>query len=337
MKTAAKFVSSLDDLQTQSLKNIIKNDKSARARMRAHAILLSSKGFSIDDIAFIIDAHRESVSSWIDRWNKHKIKGLYDRPRSGKPPKLTDTEIKTVIELIKENPHSPKIILAKILKKTGKAISMSTLKRIAESAKLRWKRVRKSLTKKRNEKDFDEAQEEIKKLKKQQLKGDIDLVYFDEVGFCLEPSVPYACLPIGETLEIPSSKSNRLNVSGFYNVEENDLVPFCFECSADTSVAAACFDEFSKTVTDNTVVILDNSPIHHSEEFQDNIPKWEEKGIILKYLPAYSPELNLIEILWRFIKYHQIPFSAYTTFKNLVDAVEDILRNIGREYKICFA
>ncbi len=162
-------------------------------------------------------------------------------------------------------------------------------------------------------------------------------IYFDEVEFCLKPSIPYACLPIGETVEIPSSKSKRLNVSGFYNVEENDLVPFCFECSADTSVAAACFDTFSKTVTDNTVVILDNSPIHHSEEFQDNIPKWEEKGIILKYLPAYSPELNLIEILWRFIKYHWIPFSAYTTFKNLVNAVEDILRNIGREYKICFA
>ncbi len=51
--------------------------------MRAHAILLSSKGFSIDDITFISDAHRDSVSSWIDHWNKHEIKGLYDKPRSG--------------------------------------------------------------------------------------------------------------------------------------------------------------------------------------------------------------------------------------------------------------
>jgi hypothetical protein len=53
-------------------------------------------------------------------------------------------------------------------------------------------------------------------------------------------------------------------------------------------------------------------------------------------LPAYAPELNLIEILWRFIKYYWLPFSAYTSFQCLCKAVEDILTRFGTDYTITF-
>ena len=81
----------------------------------------------------------------------------------------------------------------------------------------------------------------------------------------------------------------------------------------------ACFDEFSEIITKKTVVIFDNSSSHTSEKFMKNIEKWEKKGLFVKYLPPYSPELNPIEILWRFIKYLWLPFSAYTSFRNLVE------------------
>jgi hypothetical protein len=67
------------------------------------------------------------------------------------------------------------------------------------------------------------------------------------------------------------------------------------------------------------------------------IPKWEKKGLIIKFLPAYSPELNIIEILWRFIKYYWLPFSAYLSFDDLVREVENILAQVGTEFKIDFA
>jgi transposase len=69
----------------------------------------------------------------------------------------------------------------------------------------------------------------------------------------------------------------------------------------------------------------------------ENIEKWEEQGVFIKFLPAYSPELNIIEILWRFIKYFWLPFSAYSSFENLVKEVEKILRNIGDQFQICFS
>lgn len=336
MKIPTKFVPAFNNKQAQVLEHLIKNDSSARVRMRTHSILLSSRGLSIDEISIIYNVHRNSVSSWIDAWKQFGVDGLRDKPRSGVPPKLTEADKEIAEKLINEHPHSPKTVLAKFTEAVGKTISISSLKRIAKAAGLRWKRTKKSLKGKRDDKKFEKAKKEIDELKKQQQAGEIELWYFDESGFSLEPSVPYAWQPIGENIEIPSAKSKRLNVLGFFNTD-NQIESFCFECSINTSVVVACFDEFSKTISNKTVVILDNASVHRSQEFQNKISEWQEKDLYIKYLPPYSPELNLIEILWRFIKYHWLPFSAYLSFKHLTASVEDILRNIGRKYQIAFA
>jgi hypothetical protein len=84
---------------------------------------------------------------------------------------------------------------------------------------------------------------------------------------------------------------------------QNDLHPFLFEQSVDTSVVIACFEAFSKTLKKKTVVVMDNASVHTSEEFEECLSQWKKQGLIIKYLPPYSPELNLIEILWRNITY----------------------------------
>ena len=53
-------------------------------------------------------------------------------------------------------------------------------------------------------------------------------------------------------------------------------------------------------------------------------------------MPSYSPQMNLIEILWRFIKYEWIPLSAYQSRINLVDYVEKVPREFGENYVINF-
>jgi hypothetical protein len=43
----------------------------------------------------------------------------------------------------------------------------------------------------------------------------------------------------------------------------------------------------------------------------------------------YSPELNLIEILWKRIKYQWIPFDAYLSFQNLKERLSLVLNNLA--------
>lgn len=108
------------------------------------------------------------------------------------------------------------------------------------------------------------------------------------------------------------------------------------EGKIDTATIVECFEQFSHQLAKRTYVFLDNAPVHRSQEFVQHIAPWVQRGLIVKYLPAYAPALNLIEILWRFMKYYWLPFTAYASFQCLYAAVEQILTHGGTEYTIAF-
>ena len=129
----------------------------------------------------------------------------------------------------------------------------------------------------------------------------------------------------------------RLNVLGFLT-PDNQFESFYFEGTINTDVVIACFDKFARIKTEKLrEVIIDNASIHTSSDFLLKLPEWEKKGVIVRSLPTYCSELNIIEILWRFIKYRWLPFKAYLSFKNLRNELENILKQIGSELRINFA
>jgi transposase len=81
---------------------------------------------------------------------------------------------------------------------------------------------------------------------------------------------------------------------------------------------------------------MDNASFHRSKCFQEKIKEWKEKHIEIFYLPKYSPQLNLIEILWRFMKYKWAESGVYKSRKTLVAYVEDVIINFGTKYRINF-
>ena len=331
-----RYVQPLTTEQRQLLEHTMKDDASFRARSRAHSLLLSAQSTPIKDIAKTYQVHRVTVSAWITHWEQHGAQSLHDKPRSGRPSTLSPEEQDIALQYIKEEPHALKGVVERLADKTDKRLSMSSLKRLAKKARLRWKRVRKSLKSLRDPKAFAKAKRELEALQKQEDHGQIDLYYFDESGFALDPTIPYAWQEPNSVIELPARKYGRINVLGFMN-RHNDLHPFMFEDSIHTGVVIACFDAFCHTITKKTVVVIDNASIHTSEEFEDRIPYWKKKGLIIKYLPPYSPELNLIEILWRRIKYTWLPFSAYACLNALSEALQDILSHVGSKYQITFA
>ncbi|CDH07090.1 transposase (fragment) [Xenorhabdus bovienii str. oregonense] len=81
-----------------------------------------------------------------------------------------------------------------------------------------------------------------------------------------------------------------------------------------------------------TFLVPDNARIHHgiAEKIRN---RWlREHNMILLYLPAYSPELNLIEIVWKQAKYHWRRFIIWTQ-----DTMEYKLNTLFESYGEQFA
>ena len=62
-----------------------------------------------------------------------------------------------------------------------------------------------------------------------------------------------------------------------------------------------------------------------------------EKNLTIYRIPTYSPELNVIEIVWRKIKYNWLPFEAYKSFADLKRELFNVLANIGTSYNVNFS
>ncbi|WP_193086010.1 transposase, partial [Halomonas sp. FME65] len=84
------------------------------------------------------------------------------------------------------------------------------------------------------------------------------------------------------------------------------------------------------------VVVLDNASMHRSMAFRRKIVEWMSHRVHLIYLSAYSPELNLIEILWKQMKYAWLPLSAYLSFDRLCNEVHRLLGGYGVLHAINF-
>ena len=96
------------------------------------------------------------------------------------------------------------------------------------------------------------------------------------------------------------------------------------------------FDDFANNLSKPTVVVLDNASYHKSKKFKANLHKWMNQGLTLLYLPPYSPQLNIIEILWRFMKYVWIDYKAYLSFSNLKEYIQTIFETYGTNFIINF-
>jgi len=332
-----KYVSRLSEVEIITLNELYKNHIIHRLRQRSHIILMSNNGMNIKTISTATGLDRDTISMLMDRWESTGIIGLYDGERSGRPRIFdADNEAK-IIEKIENEPRILKQVTAEINAETDKNASPDTVKRILKKHKKVWKRMKKTLAKQADPKKVKKAEIEISELQDKDKNGEIDLYYFDESGFSLTPSVPYGWQNIGENVELPSSLSPRINVTGFLSPMKQELVSWTFQGKVDSDVVISVFDDFAKTLDKATWIILDNAPFHCSEKIIEKIQEWGKKNLFLYYLPPYSPQLNCIEKLWRFMKYYWMPLNAYCSFDKLKSSVNDLLSGYGKQHLITFA
>lgn len=184
--------------------------------------------------------------------------------------------------------------------------------------------------------DYEEKVGLLTDLQTLEREGHIDLFDGDESGFSLLPVVPYGWQAADRVLERPSRYSTRLNVLAWLS-ETGQLVSFTRQQSSDSAFVMECISTWARGLTKETVLVLDNAPMHRSKAFTACLAHWQEQGLYVFFLPTYSPHLTKAEWLWRTMKYEWLDAAAYGSYRALRQAVSDILAQFGQRYSIRFA
>jgi transposase len=331
-----RYIKGLTKDTLKLLERIYQQSKYYQVRQRAHCIRLSYQGYKISELMAIFEVSRNTIYNWFNNWESSQLVGLYNSPGRGRK-KLFDSEQAEIIkEWVKETPKNLEKVQEKSQKTWDIAASKETIKRTVKSLQMGWYRIKRRVGGSPIPEFYDQKLKELNKLKQQEKTGKIEIRYVDESGFCLIPYIPYAWQETGDKIEVKSQKSKRLNVLGFLS-RPNELEVYTFECSINSDVIVACIDKFCKKITNKTVLVMDNSSVHQNNYLWNKESEWAEKGLEIFFLPTYSPHLNIIEILWRFIKYKCLEIEDYENYSKLVKAVENILINFGKKYTINFA
>lgn len=125
-----------------------------------------------------------------------------------------------------------------------------------------------------------------------------------------------------------NSGRNRFNVLGAYFPDSGNFLSIEWTEKCDAEMVKKLLIKMRQTNpgTSRLMGILDNVPYQHAK----GVKKLAKKlRIELLYLPAYSPNLNLIERFWKFMKKKVARNKYYPTFEEFVAAVQQFLRNLN--------
>jgi len=155
----------------------------------------------------------------------------------------------------------------------------------------------------------------------------------------LRSFIPYAWQPVGEQFSYPSVRKKVANILGFLNPLTNHLMTYQLPEGAymNSEFFIQYINDLIHQINGINVLILDNASWHKSALTQSMYKEWESKGLYLFFLPPRCPHLNLIETLWRKIKYEWLFINDYASDKALQKKLNHIFKTYGLNYCIEFS
>ena len=123
-----------------------------------------------------------------------------------------------------------------------------------------------------------------------------------------------------------ASGRQRFNVLGAWNAVTHELIAVTNTTVVNTETMCELLRNIAAaTLTGPITLVLDNARYQHNAAVQALA---EQLGITLLFLPSYSPNLNLIERLWKFIKRRALYGRYHPTFADFQAAIEETIASL---------
>jgi transposase len=308
-----------------------------RVQRKIEVLWLKSHGLNHDEIATYADVSRRTVQRYLDEYREGGLPRLYrcqwHQPRSP----LAEHQESLAEYFSKHPPRSVKQAQAVIEQQTGVCRGLSQVRHfLREGLGLRWRQTgaipvppKKTIQ--------EHAREQATFLEKklgprlEQARLGLRQVYFvDAAHFVLAPFL--GCLWCVARLFVrAASGRKRYNVLGALDAVTHRLI----RVTNPGYINAESVCTLLRSVAEASVglpitLVLDNARYQKCALVQALA---EILGIELLYLPSYSPNLNLIERLWRFVRKESLNSTCYEDFGRFTAAIDGCLDGLQTVHK----
>jgi transposase len=144
----------------------------------------------------------------------------------------------------------------------------------------------------------------------------------------------YCWLPVGKRLELGvGGGRKRLNILGAFCPDDHEYIDRRYTDENLTAQSVIALFERMRELHPETRhfrIYLDNARYQHAKVLKAWVEQIKaQTGVTfdLKYLPAYSPNLNLIERLWKFMRKEALQ-TWHKSFEKMQEAVAGVLDNL---------
>lgn len=322
-----------DFLTAQEVLTLQEAHHSSRFRKsadRIKAVLLLNEGFSYQQAAKILLLEKTTVRRYEKEYKKKGVDGLLESRYLGSVANLTKEQEAALKKHLKSKIYpTVKGIIVYVQKTYQINYSIEGMTHLLHRMKFSYKKT-KVIPGKVNEEKQEQFKEEYQAL--QRTKKPEDKIYFVDASHPHHNNRPfYGWIYKGEEKAIKTNSGRkRINLNGALNLEDMDITVLSEETINSHAMMRLILTLEEKQQTGELYLILDNARYNHSYELQlflEDHPRTR-----LKYLPAYSPNLNTIERLWKFYyKKHQDMY--FEKFKEFEQEVLFFFKNIN-QYKV---
>jgi putative transposase len=323
----------LDDTTRRELHDLRRTDLPPRARDRLEAVLLSDAGWSPPRIAAHLGWHPHTARALLQDFLHRGTEAL----RPGKPGPAPDRprheRVAGALEgLLRQERTWDSGQLSEALRADGIAIGPRQVRRYLKRMKAGYRRTASSLAHKQDPAKVARAGAVLENLKAKAAAGELRLCYLDECGFSPSLPISYSWSLPGQRKRVPYEypQGRRVNALAIYQPygPEPRLDAEAFERTLKSEDLLGYLGALPGAAVPR-VVVLDNASLHISRAVKARRPELARCGIYLYYLPAYSPELNEIEPVFKQVKHHEIPVRSYKSKPDLRAAVEQGFATYG--------
>jgi transposase len=289
-------------------------------RRRRRAVELLGRGESPSTVARILGVHETSVHRW--RRLAGTEAGLDAKPHQGPTPRLSDEQLTQLEQLLLQGAKhhgwpnqlwTASRVATVIQRHFGLKYHPEHVRKILKR-RLGWTSQKPQLrAKEQNDKEVERwLDDEFPRIVREAWRRDATLVFLDEAGLMLTPTVRRTLAPRGKTPVLPAlQRHDRISAISCVALGVNadkpelyfELMPQGLNVTAEDLVAF--LDELRRELPGPLTVIWDRHNIHSRARL---VKQWlaRQEGVVLEDLPGYAPKLNPGEMVWAWLKYGRL-------------------------------